>query len=179
MSDEPDSDLMRTSASRPARRPIADNPGWYSWGDFPRGSFAAATGRLLFKPDGPGRAVCRMFPTEAHMNMGGSLHGGAVMSFIDMSMFAGGLCAGMERGHYVTLDLTTHFLARGQAGIAARCACRAGEADARPRLPAGRRQAERRALLQLQRHAEAHPRAQRARMTGPVRAAYDAADRRA
>lgn len=57
-----------------------------------------------------------MFPTDDHMNMGGSIHGGAVMSFIDMSMFAGGLCAGMERGHYVTLDLTTHFLARGQAG---------------------------------------------------------------
>jgi len=50
------------------------------------------------------------------MNMGGSLHGGSVMSFIDMSMFAGGLCAGMERGHYVTLDLTTHFLARGKPG---------------------------------------------------------------
>ena len=50
------------------------------------------------------------------MNMGGSIHGGAVMSFIDMSMFAGGLCAGMERSHYVTLDLTTHFLARGQSG---------------------------------------------------------------
>jgi len=50
------------------------------------------------------------------MNMGGSIHGGAIMSFIDMSMFAGGLCAGMDRGHYVTLDLTTHFLARGQAG---------------------------------------------------------------
>jgi uncharacterized protein (TIGR00369 family) len=57
-----------------------------------------------------------MFPTEHHMNMGGSLHGGSVMSFIDMSMFAGGLCAGMERGHYVTLDLTTHFLARGKPG---------------------------------------------------------------
>jgi uncharacterized protein (TIGR00369 family) len=57
-----------------------------------------------------------MFPTEAHMNMGGSLHGGSVMSFIDMAMFAGGLCAGMERGHYVTLDLTTHFLARGKPG---------------------------------------------------------------
>jgi uncharacterized protein (TIGR00369 family) len=57
-----------------------------------------------------------MFPTEEHMNMGGSLHGGSVMSFIDMSMFAGGLCAGMERGHYVTLDLTTHFLARGKPG---------------------------------------------------------------
>jgi uncharacterized protein (TIGR00369 family) len=95
----------------------ANNPGWYSWGDFPRSSFAAATGRLLFKPDGPGRGIARMFPTEDHMNMGGSIHGGAIMSFIDMSLFAGGLCAGMQSGHYVTLDLTTHFLARGQAGI--------------------------------------------------------------
>ena len=58
----------------------------------------------------------RMLPTEMHMNMGGSIHGGAVMSFIDMSMFAGGLCGGMERAHYVTLHLSTHFLARGQAG---------------------------------------------------------------
>lgn len=94
-------------------KPDPDNPGWYSWGDFSRGSFAAATGRLLFKPDGPGKAIVRMNPTIDHMNMGGSLHGGAVMSFIDMSMFAGGLCAGMERAHYVTLDMTTHFLARG------------------------------------------------------------------
>ena len=117
-----------------------------------------------------------MFPTEAHMNMGGSLHGGAVMSFIDMAMFAGGLCAGMERGHYVTLDLTTHFLARGQAGIAARRACRAGQADPRACLPAGRGQAGRRALLQLQRHLEAGEPAERtaAAMSGPVRAAYDA-----
>ena len=93
-----------------------DHPGWYSWGEFPRGSFAAATGKLLFRPDGEGRATCRMFPTEGHMNMGGSIHGGAVMSFIDMALFAGGRCAGMAEGHYVTLDLTTHFLSRGQAG---------------------------------------------------------------
>src|ERR687889_1729874 len=97
--------------------PDPDNPGWFSWGDFPRSSFAAATGRLLFKPDGPGRGLCRMFPTEAHMNMGGSIHGGAVMSFIDMSMVAGGRFAGMAAGHYVTLDLTTHFLARGREGV--------------------------------------------------------------
>ena len=96
--------------------PDPDNEGWFSWGDFPRSSFAAATGRLLFKPDGPARGIARMFPTEDHMNMGGSIHGGAIMSFIDMSLFAGGLCAGMDKAHYVTLDLTTHFLARGQAG---------------------------------------------------------------
>lgn len=93
-----------------------DHAGWYSWGDFPRGSFAAATGKLLFRPDGPGRGLARMLVTEAHLNLGGSIHGGAVMSFIDMALFAGGRCAGMAEGHYVTLDLTTHFLARGEAG---------------------------------------------------------------
>ena len=98
-------------------QPDPDHPGWFSWGDFPRSSFAAATGRLLFLPAGPGRGEVRMFPTEAHMNMGGSIHGGAVMSFIDMALFAGGRCAGMSEGHYVTLDLTTHFLARGEARV--------------------------------------------------------------
>jgi acyl-coenzyme A thioesterase 13 len=118
VSEEPNSaeGLMEDVGVPTGARPDPDHPGWFSWGDFPRGSFAAATGRLLFKPDGPSRGVARMFPTEDHMNMGGSIHGGAVMSFIDMSMFAGGLCAGMERAHYVTLNLTTHFLARGKTG---------------------------------------------------------------
>ncbi|MCL6683319.1 PaaI family thioesterase [Sphingomonas alba] len=98
-------------------QPDPDHPGWFSWGDFPRSSFASATGRLLFRPAGKGRGEVRMFPTEAHMNMGGSIHGGAVMSFIDMALFAGGRCAGMAEGHYVTLDLTTHFLARGETGV--------------------------------------------------------------
>ena len=116
MSDVPDDGAVEDAGLPRGAAPDPDHPGWYSWGEFPRGSFAAATGRLLFKPDGPGRGICRMFPTADHMNMGGSIHGGAVMSFIDMALFAGGLCAGMARSHYVTLDLTTHFLARGKAG---------------------------------------------------------------
>ncbi|MEQ7873391.1 PaaI family thioesterase [Sphingomonas sp. ASV193] len=96
--------------------PDPEHDGWYSWGDFPRGSFAAATGRLLFRPAGEGSAEVRMDPTEAHQNMGGSIHGGAVMSFIDMSLFAGGRCAGMAEGHYVTLEMHTRFLKRGEIG---------------------------------------------------------------
>ena len=106
--------LERLSAASGGRED-PEHAGWYSWGDFPRGSFAAATGRLLFRPDGPNRGLARMLVTDAHLNLGGSIHGGAVMSFIDMAMFAGGRCAGMDEGHYVTLDLTTHFLARGEA----------------------------------------------------------------
>jgi len=103
--------------SRPSgAREDPEHPGWYSWVDLPPDSFAAQVGKVIFRPDGEGRAVVRMFPTEKHLNLGGSLHGGMVMSFIDMALFGGGRCAGMARAHYVTLDLTTHFLARGEAG---------------------------------------------------------------
>ena len=97
-------------------KPDPDHEGWYSWGDFPRGSFASRTGKLLFKPTGAGAAVVRMFVDDSHQNMGGSIHGGAVMSFIDMALFAGGRCAGMAEGHYVTLDCHTRFVARGSIG---------------------------------------------------------------
>ena len=75
-------------------RPDPDHLGWYSWGDMPADSFAAQTGKMIYQPRAPGRAVVRMFPEERHMNMGGSIHGGAVMSFIDMALFSGGFCAG-------------------------------------------------------------------------------------
>lgn len=94
-----------------------DHDGWYSWGEFPRGSFASRTGKLLFKPAGERRGLAMMFVDESHQNMGGSIHGGAVMSFIDMAMFAGGRCAGMAEGHYVTLDLHTRFINRGRIGV--------------------------------------------------------------
>ena len=61
--------------------------------------------------------MTRMHPDASHQNMGGSIHGGAVMSFIDMSLFAGGRCAGMHEGHYVTLDCHTRFVARGRIGV--------------------------------------------------------------
>ena len=94
-----------------------DHDGWFTWGDLPADSFAAQTGRMVFQPRDEGRAVVRMFPEDRHMNLGGSIHGGAVMSFIDMALFSGGFCAGMARGHYVTLDLATRFIARGKPGI--------------------------------------------------------------
>ena len=91
-----------------------DHPGWYGWGALPAESFAAQTGKIIFKPTDAGQAVVRMFPEERHMNFGGSIHGGAVMSFIDMALFAGMRCAGINDGHYVTLDCATHFIARGK-----------------------------------------------------------------
>lgn len=98
--------------------PHPDHPGWYWWGGWRNpDSFAAQVGLMLFRPSGePGVGIVRMFPEERHLNPGGSIHGGCVMSFIDMALFVGAFCAGMERAHYVTLDCHTRFLKRGRAG---------------------------------------------------------------
>ena len=86
-----------------------------------------------------------MFPTAAHLNIGGSIHGGAVLSFIDMALFAGGRCAGMGEGHYVTLDCATHFIARGQIDVPLDAIVRMVGADPRrARLPVGALRAGRR-----------------------------------
>ena len=98
--------------------PHPDHPGWLTWGDAPPGTFVGATGAFIFRPEGDGQARVRWFPDASHVNIGGSIFGGAILSFIDMALFAGGRCAGMGAGHYVTLDCATHFIARGEIGVA-------------------------------------------------------------
>ncbi|MEO7786368.1 MAG: PaaI family thioesterase [Sphingomicrobium sp.] len=91
---------------------VEGQPGWYHRGPFAPGHFAAvAVGRMQFRVEPDGTARCRFFPTELHLNISESVHGGAVMSFIDMALFAGGHICGMPEGHYVTLDCATHFIA--------------------------------------------------------------------
>jgi acyl-coenzyme A thioesterase PaaI-like protein len=51
-----------------------------------------------------------MFPAKAQSNLGDVTHGGAILTFIDMAMFAGGHAAGISDISGVTLDLTTQFI---------------------------------------------------------------------
>ena len=94
-----------------------DHPGWYGWGGSAPGTFVGATGKFIFRAEGKGMARVRWFPDDSHVNIGGSIFGGAILSFIDMVLFAGGRCAGMAEGHYVTLDCATHFIARGEVNV--------------------------------------------------------------
>ena len=108
MTDEPKPD---------GAQPDPDHPGWYSWSDPSPGTFVAATGKFIFRAESEGQARVRWFPDDSHVNNGGSIFGGAILSFIDMVLFAGGRCAGMGEGHYVTLDCATHFIARGEVNV--------------------------------------------------------------
>ena len=58
-----------------------------------------------------------MFPEERHANLGDMVHGGAILTFIDMALFAGGRLAGANVMRAVTLDLSTRFLSPGRIGV--------------------------------------------------------------
>ena len=97
--------------------PDPDHPGWWSWAFADDGRFHAVLGKLLVRAGEPGHATCRMFPEESHSNLGGMIHGGALLTFIDMALFAGGKLAGANVIRAVTLDLSTRFLERGRIGV--------------------------------------------------------------
>jgi uncharacterized protein (TIGR00369 family) len=97
--------------------PDPDHPGWWSWDIADDTRFNATIGKLLVRADAPGRATCRMFPEERHANLGNMVHGGAILTFVDMAFFAGGRLAGAEVMRAVTLDCQVRFLSPGRIGV--------------------------------------------------------------
>jgi uncharacterized protein (TIGR00369 family) len=91
--------------------PDPDHPGWWTWDLADESRFNRVIGKLLVRGDGPGRGVCRMFPDARHANLGNVVHGGAILTFIDMALFAGGRMAGANVGYSVTLDCSVQFVA--------------------------------------------------------------------
>jgi uncharacterized protein (TIGR00369 family) len=96
--------------------PLADLPGWYSW-DLPdNGRFHQAVGRLIVRPEGEGRGRCRIQVEESHLNLGGAMHGGAILAFVDMALYVAGFAAGADTADAVTLDCNVQFVAPARAG---------------------------------------------------------------
>ena len=93
-----------------------DHPGWWTWDVTGPERYNATIGKLLTRPDGEGRGWCRMFPAAEHSNLGNKVHGGALMTFVDMALYAGGAMAGANVAHAVTLDCSVQFLSPGEIG---------------------------------------------------------------
>jgi uncharacterized protein (TIGR00369 family) len=98
--------------------PDPANPGWYTWGLPANGRYHETIGALIVRPDGEGRARCRMQVQDSHLNLGGAMHGGAILTFVDMALFAAGHVAGAETASAVTLDCNVQFVAPAAAGPA-------------------------------------------------------------
>ena len=96
--------------------PAPDYPGWLTWDVTGPERFNSSIGRLLVRRGEDGRGWCRMFPAQAHSNLGDKVHGGALMTFVDMALYAGGAMAGANVAMAVTLDCSVQFLDAGELG---------------------------------------------------------------
>ena len=96
--------------------PAADHPGWFTWDVTGPERFNSSIGRLLVRRGEDGRGWCRMFPAQPHSNLGNKVHGGALMTLVDMALYAGGAMAGANVAMAVTLDCSVQFLDAGELG---------------------------------------------------------------
>lgn len=92
-----------------------EHAGWYQWHREPDGRFQSMLGGLMFRAAPDGKVECRMATDRKHSNGMGYLHGGFIMSFIDMAMFAF-IFPQLEKSAAVTLSCATDFLAAGKVG---------------------------------------------------------------
>lgn len=93
-----------------------ENPGWKVWKATDPSRFNSLLGPLWVRVDGEIARV-RMQPDRRHSNLRDHVHGGALLGFIDVTMFAA--CRGfgvLTAGAAVTLDLSTQFIGGAHYG---------------------------------------------------------------
>lgn len=96
------------------------NPGWKLWTATDPSRFNSQMGPLSVRVDGADDqriARVRITPERRHSNLRDHVHGGALLGFIDIAMFAA--CRGfgvLTAGAAVTLDLSTQFIGGGAIG---------------------------------------------------------------
>lgn len=96
--------------------PHPDHPGWMRWAFIDDTRFNAFLGEIIVRVEDDIARV-RMTPEHRHSNLGGRVHGGALLGFIDVALFAASRSFGLiAAGTAVTLDLNTHFVGAGQIG---------------------------------------------------------------
>jgi uncharacterized protein (TIGR00369 family) len=96
--------------------PDPDHPGWLSWRLSDPSRFnGQVLGKMIVRSEGEGRATLRMFPEHRHTNLMDNLHGGTILSLIDVALFAGSRFFGLiEAGTAVTLDMSVQFIGGGK-----------------------------------------------------------------
>jgi uncharacterized protein (TIGR00369 family) len=86
--------------------------GWSTWGDDP---FESHAGPYYRRVREDGRVVCAFRAEKKHMNGGGFMHGGCLMTFADYALFA--IAADvLQQGGSVTASLSGEFVDSCEAG---------------------------------------------------------------
>ena len=94
-----------------------DEPGWKRWQFRDPTRFNAFIEPLLVKVEGDIARV-RMMPRHDHSNFSGAVHGGALLGFMDVALFAAARGFGvLHAGAAVTLDLSAQFIGAAAIGV--------------------------------------------------------------
>ncbi|USU05396.1 PaaI family thioesterase [Sphingomonadaceae bacterium OTU29LAMAA1] len=92
-------------------------PGWKRWQFRDTTRYNAFIEPLHVRVEG-GVARVRMLPRHEHSNMRGHVHGGALLGFMDVALFAASRGFGvLGAGGAVTLDLSAQFIGGGTIGV--------------------------------------------------------------
>jgi uncharacterized protein (TIGR00369 family) len=93
-----------------------DAPGWKRWEFRDPTRFNSFLEPLQVRLEGDIARV-RMMPGHQHSNMRDNVHGGALLGFMDVSLFAASRAFGcLSAGGAVTLDLSAQFIGGGVIG---------------------------------------------------------------
>jgi len=94
-----------------------DFAGWRTW---PGDPFESQSGPFYFREEADGTIRCAFRAEAKHMNGGGFMHGGCVLTFADFCLFA---IAGkeLEGGHSVTVSLGGEFVGTAHVGDLIEC----------------------------------------------------------
>ena len=100
---------------------LLDHPGWRSWRFSDPTRFNQLIGPMMYRvdaaPSGRETARVRWTPEHRHSNLRDNVHGGALLAFIDVALFAASRGFGLiTAGTAVTLDLNTQFIGAGSLG---------------------------------------------------------------
>jgi uncharacterized protein (TIGR00369 family) len=97
-----------------APREVAEGEfaGWKNW---PHDPFESRSGPFYYRAEADGAVVCAFRAEDRHMNGGGFMHGGCLMTFADFALF-GIATRALGDDHAVTLSLAGDFLDPARAG---------------------------------------------------------------
>ena len=87
--------------------------GWHYWGD--GDPFEAQSGPFYFREEEGGKVRCAFRAGKKHMNGGGFMHGGCMMTFADFALFAFAW-KDLKDTYAVTVSLNSEFIASGAVG---------------------------------------------------------------
>lgn len=97
--------------------PDETRPGWLSWELRGNDRYNSTLGKMWAQKRDDGMVVVRTEPAHLQGNLANSVHGGAILTQVDIALFVCARLNGvLDQGPGVTLDLNTHFIGAGRVG---------------------------------------------------------------